>query len=103
MDGSYLWNTGAFIFKAGTMLKLLKKLAPRIYCSVAHDKNICASHKRAPDISIDYAVMEKAHNIYCAKGAYGWNDIGSFESLIPVLRRESRRFVLEDGKVTKIL
>jgi len=102
-DGSYLWNTGAFIFKAGTMLKLIKKFAPKIYCSIAPGKNICANHKRAPDISIDYAVIEKYGNIYCVKAEYEWHDLGGFESLIKVLTHEGRKFRLRGGKVVSIL
>ena len=99
-SGQYLWNTGIFIFRATTIFKAIKKFSPGIYAVL--DKG-AKRYKDMPDISIDYAVMEKARNVYCARGAYGWNDIGSFQSLISVLKRESRRFVLEDGKVTKIL
>jgi len=98
--GLYLWNAGMFIFRAGTILKAVKKFSPKIYALLGKG---AGHYKDMPDISIDYAVMEKARNMYCTRGAYGWNDIGSFASLIPVLKRESRRFVLEDGKVTKIL
>lgn len=102
-SGRYLWNTGAFIFKASTILKAVKKLTPQI------DKNLVRLDKRLsrygdmPEISIDYAVMEKARNIYCAAGSYGWDDIGSFTSLASVLKRESRRFTMKDGKVASIL
>ncbi|MFH0763799.1 MAG: mannose-1-phosphate guanylyltransferase [Candidatus Omnitrophota bacterium] len=98
--GLYLWNAGAFIFRASTIVKAIRKFAPGIYALIGKGAK---HYKDMPDISIDYAVMEHARNMYCIKGGYGWNDIGSFESLIPVLKRESRRFVLEDGKVTKIL
>ncbi|MCX5686762.1 MAG: mannose-1-phosphate guanylyltransferase [Candidatus Omnitrophica bacterium] len=100
LSGQYLWNAGAFIFRVDTLLKAVKKFSPGIYALLGKGAK---HYKDMPDISIDYAVMEKTRNMYCARGAYGWDDIGSFQSLIPVLKRESRRFVLEDGKVTKIL
>jgi mannose-1-phosphate guanylyltransferase len=56
-----------------------------------------------PDISLDYAVMEKARSIYCIRGSYGWNDVGSFKALKKILKRESRKFVEEDGKIVRIL
>ncbi|MDP3804844.1 MAG: mannose-1-phosphate guanylyltransferase [Candidatus Omnitrophota bacterium] len=102
-SGQYLWNAGAFIFKANTILKAIKRFAPKIYALLDKlDKNM-KNYEDMPDISIDYAVMEKTRNIYCVKGTYGWNDIGSFDSLVSVLKRESRRFILNDGKVTAIL
>jgi mannose-1-phosphate guanylyltransferase len=99
-SGQYLWNSGAFIFTAGSILNNIKRFAPRI----SEVLNKGTKHYRdMPDISIDYAVMEKAGNIYCVTGSYGWNDMGSFDSLISVMRRERRNFVFEDGKVTAIL
>lgn len=96
-DGGYLWNAGIFIFRVSALLKAVKRFAPEIF------KGINKSYRGLPDISIDYAVMEKADNIYCVKGAYGWQDIGSFDSLRKVLKKEGRRFVERKGKVIKIL
>ena len=56
-----------------------------------------------PNISVDYAIMEKAYEIYCVKGSYFWEDIGSFDSLKKILKKEGKRFIEKDGKVTKIL
>jgi len=47
--------------------------------------------------------MEKAYNIFCVRGSYTWEDVGSFESLKKVLKREGRSFVEKDGKVLKII
>jgi len=101
-SGKYLWNAGIFIFRAGTLLAALKIHAPEIFRALK-SKNIDRSYGKMPDISIDYAVMEKADNIYCVKSSYGWNDLGSFAALEKVLRGESRRFIKKDGKIVKIL
>lgn len=95
-SGRYLWNAGAFIFKADTFLSVVKKLAPKIY-------NGLKNYTKLPDISIDYAIMEKARNIYCIKGQFRWCDMGSFENLADVLRRESRKFITDNGKIIKII
>jgi mannose-1-phosphate guanylyltransferase len=100
-SGAYLWNSGIFIFKARTFMTSLQRYAPKIFSESAHE-NISKSYERMPDISIDYAVMEKADNIYCLKGSYGWSDIGSFQALERVLNRESRTFVKRGGKIVKI-
>ncbi len=100
--GRYLWNSGIFIFKARTILSAIRKYAPKIYKGLSN-KSINASYGNMPDISIDYAVMEKADNVYCVKGSYEWSDLGSFDALEKVLKRESRSFIKKDGKIVKIL
>jgi len=101
-SGRYLWNAGIFIFKASTLIKALKKYAPKIFHGLK-SKDMRRSYKKMPDISIDYAILEKADNVYGLKGYYNWTDMGSFDALRKVLKRESRRFVEKDGKIIKIL
>ncbi|MFA5084753.1 MAG: mannose-1-phosphate guanylyltransferase [Candidatus Omnitrophota bacterium] len=102
-DGGYLWNTGTFIFKAVTFLGAIRRLAKGIYGPLKDMRRIEEKYDMLPNISVDYAIMEKAYEIYCVKGSYGWEDVGSFDSLKKVLRAEGRRFVERDGKVVKIL
>lgn len=99
----YLWNAGAFIFSTHAILKAFKIFARDIFNGLKEPDNITKRYKTLPDISIDYAVMEKADNIYCVKGSYRWQDMGSFESLKTILKREKRKFVLKNGKIVKIL
>ena len=102
-DGTYLWNTGAFIFKVDMLLRSVKKFVPKVYKIISHTGSIRAAYKKAPDISIDYAVIEKFRNTYCVKAEYEWHDLGGFESLIKVLAHEGRDFKLRGGKVVSIL
>jgi mannose-1-phosphate guanylyltransferase len=102
-DGSYLWNTGTFIFKAVTFLGAIRRLARDIYGPLKDMRKIEENYDMLPNISVDYAIMEKAYEMYCVKGSYGWEDIGSFDSLKKVLRAEGRRFLERDGKVIKII
>jgi mannose-1-phosphate guanylyltransferase len=102
-SGRYLWNSGAFCFAAGTLLQAMKSYAPAIYRNLKDAVSIAGKYEKMPDISLDYAVMEKAKSIYCIKGSYGWNDVGSFEALKKVLKMESRKFVETDGKIVRIL
>jgi len=95
-SGKYLWNAGAFIFRANAFLRAVKEFEPELYDNLK-------DYASLPDISVDYAIMEKARNIFCVKGSYRWQDMGSFESLASILRRESRQFVTKDGKIVKIL
>ena len=101
-SGNYLWNMGAFILKAETASKLMRKFAPKIYNTIFRAPNIKEAYKKVPNISIDYAVIEKYRNIYCVKADYEWHDLGGFESLIKILTREKREFELKGGKVVSI-
>jgi mannose-1-phosphate guanylyltransferase len=102
-SGMYLWNSGAFIFAAETLLHSMRNSAPDIYRNLKDVKNIGKRYEKMPDISLDYAVMEKAKNMYCIRGSYGWSDVGSFKALKKVLKRESRKFTEEDGKIVRIV
>lgn len=103
-SGKYLWNMGAFIFSVDTILAHLKRHAPRIYRGTrAAGRVTRASYSRLPDISIDYAVMERAKDLYCVPGDHGWQDMGGFDALRAVLRKEGRRFVERNGKVVEIV
>lgn len=102
-EGDYLWNTGTFIFKATTYLGAIRRLAVDIYGGLKDLRKIEERYEKLPNISVDYAIMEKAYEVYCVKGSYFWEDIGSFESLKKILKMEGRRFIEKDGKVNKII
>ena len=90
--GNYYWNSGMFMFKAGVFLNELKKHSPEVYEEVlkSYEKRQKVSENQIrlkemqniPDISIDYAVMEKSDRIKVVKSEFDWNDVGSFDSLI---------------------
>lgn len=102
-SGSYLWNSGIFVFRVDALMAAFRRHAPQIYRHLKVAGRAAKSYARMPDISIDYAIMEKVKGILCVRSSYRWNDVGSFESLKKVLRCEGRRFLERDGKVVKIL
>ncbi len=102
-SGRYLWNSGLFIFKADRLLEEVKRCAPTIYRGLAGKGDVENVYMSMPDVSIDYAVMERAKRVFCVNGNFRWRDMGSFESLKRILKRESRRFIMKDGKVVKVL
>ncbi|MDD5423058.1 MAG: mannose-1-phosphate guanylyltransferase [Candidatus Omnitrophota bacterium] len=102
-SGRYLWNTGIFIFSAACILEVTRKLAPKIYNAVTKMRHKGNMYDSLPNISIDYAIMEKVGNMYCVKGDYRWHDMGSFKTLESILKRESRKFVSRGGKIVKII
>lgn len=104
-SGEYFWNSGMFLFKAGVFLQALKKFAPEIHA--ACEKSIKArkegkdfirpeveSFRLCPSDSIDYAVMEKTDRAVMVPLDAGWSDVGSWEALHAVSKRNRDRNAL---------
>lgn len=102
-SGLYLWNAGVYVFRADAILKAVGKFAPRIIAAVSGPGQAGSCYRNAPDISIDYAVMEKSPDLYCVPGGYGWQDLGSFGRLKLALKMEGRRYVEKNGRIVKII
>jgi mannose-1-phosphate guanylyltransferase / mannose-6-phosphate isomerase len=93
--GNYLWNSGMFCFKAGVILDEMTRHSPDVakaaeacWASLGADKapaqmlEIPAeSFAKMPDISIDYAVMERSSNVAVVPSSFGWSDIGSWGAI----------------------
>jgi len=91
-DGSYLWNSGIFLFTAGAYLAELERLEPEMAtrCREAVDKGKPdldfyrlnrEAFEACPAQSIDYAVMEHAAKTAVVPVEAGWNDVGSWSAL----------------------
>ncbi len=97
---TYFWNSGIFMFKASTMIEEIKKLAPEIYKTMEEfdfsksDKIEYNLFDRMPNISIDYAIMEKSDKIALVKLESDWNDLGSWQSIYDVSKKDSQNNVL---------
>ncbi len=94
--GNYFWNSGMFCFRVGTVLAELHQHAPEVL-EVAQ-QTLAASRlatsgadswltldteqfAKAPDISIDYALMERSSKVATVPCDIGWNDIGSWNAV----------------------
>lgn len=91
-SGKYLWNAGIFLFTAGTLIAAFRKHAPEVLGPVeaaVSDAHTDLSFLRlapvpwdgVPDISIDYAIMEKAANLAVMPFAAGWSDLGGWDAV----------------------
>jgi len=81
-DGNYYWNSGMFAFSIETMKNELKKYAPEIYKKMSSNfNNMIKDFYKMPDISIDYAVMEKSKKSAVLEADLLWSDLGSWDSL----------------------
>jgi len=107
-SGQYLWNAGIFIWKAKDVIEGFKQYQPDLYALFAKgmaDYNtdresafIDAHYKNAPKISIDYALMEKANNVYTVPADIGWSDLGTWASLWDVKQKDDQQNVLISDK-----
>jgi len=91
-SGDFLWNSGMFCFKAGVFLEELQRLAPVVFNQArktfdnanvvgdTYDFDL-ADMNLIPDISIDYAVMEKTNLVKVVPCDIGWSDMGSFDAM----------------------
>lgn len=97
---TYFWNSGIFMFKASTMIEEIKKLTPEIY-EVMDEFNFSDSEQieynlfnKMPSISIDYAIMEKSDKIALLKLESDWNDLGSWQSIYDVSKKDNSNNVM---------
>jgi mannose-1-phosphate guanylyltransferase/mannose-6-phosphate isomerase len=103
-SGTYLWNSGMFCATVGALLAALREHQPALLESARACWKACASRAELdshiveidaaafgalPDISIDFAVMEKAANVAVVKARFGWSDIGSWNAIHDVLRSDA--------------
>ncbi len=95
-DGNFYWNSGMFCFKAGRLLEEMAQHAPDVASAAAACWQMLKSRcdtaslmlevpaegfAQVPDISIDYAVMERSSQVAVVPSDFGWSDIGSWSAI----------------------
>ena len=109
-SGDYSWNSGMFVFRADTMLAELERHVPGLVqrCNAAlaassRDLDFIRldpeSFESVPNISIDYAVMEKTDKAAVVSCSLGWNDVGAWSSLWTLQSRDDSGNVLQGDVV----
>lgn len=98
--GGYVWNSGIFMFSARQVLAEMQKLAPAVTeaagDAVAQGRKDLdfvrldkVAFERAPDISIDYAIMEKTKNAAAVSSSFAWSDMGSWDAIWKVGEKDT--------------
>jgi len=104
-SGTYLWNSGMFLFKASTFLNELHEFASDIADGAEHAWNkasrernrVVLNHRIFSTVrgeSIDYAVMEKTANAAVVPTDPGWSDVGSWASLWEIADKDEHGNIL---------
>ena len=102
-SGMYSWNSGMFVWKASTILRLFEQLLPDIYSELVKIGEVMGTedeqrvieeiYPEIPKISIDYGIMERAKDVLMLEGDFGWNDVGSYDALEEIYDRDENNNV----------
>ena len=90
-QSNYLWNSGIFVWSVSTIVNAFRVYHPEIshlfedifsYYDLPQEQDmINQQFPKCESISVDYAIMEKAEEIFVYPADFGWSDLGSWESL----------------------
>ena len=101
-SGEYLWNSGIFMFKASTYLETLQKLQNDMFlrCCNSYNKAVrdldfirlfAEDFEKCPNISVDYAIMEKAEKVAVTPIDVGWSDVGSWQAIAEITKQDENK------------
>lgn len=87
-SGEYLWNSGMFVWKVSTIEKNITKYLPDMTDGFEKLYNVADTNgfkavlnevfPQFRSESVDFGIMEKAHNVYTIPGSFGWDDVGNW-------------------------
>lgn len=108
-SGEFFWNSGMFMWRADSILKAFEKYDPETAAVFDHGLEFFGTDREseyidkafpsAPSISIDYAIMEKADNVYVITADLGWSDLGTWNALYECSPKNQERNVTQNCKV----
>lgn len=88
---NYLWNSGIFIWNVNTIINAFRVYEPEVssifeelmpYYGTDEEQNkIDESYPQCKNISVDYAILEKAEEIFVFPASFSWSDLGTWNSL----------------------
>ena len=95
---SYFWNAGIFIWGVGTIVNAFRVYQPAInrvfesllpvYGTPREQEEINKRFPECESISVDYAIMEKAEEIFVCPADFGWSDLGTWGSLLMQTKKD---------------
>jgi len=94
-SGEYLWNAGMFFMSVKTLINSYKTLAPELYEILAPitessdvKRFILEQYPQTPNLSIDYAIIEKSGEVVTIPSDIGWSDLGTWASLFQEVKKD---------------
>lgn len=108
-SGNFLWNGGIFIWSVKAITSAFESFQPQMnalfmngYESYNTDREtdfISAHYAQAADVSIDYAILEKASNVFVLPASFDWNDLGTWGSLHEKLPKDDNNNAVVNATV----
>lgn len=97
-SGDFLWNAGIFVWQVKNIIKAFERHNPELHeVFDAEKENLNTGEEEAAieriypqctNVSIDYAVMEKADNVYVIPSSFGWSDLGTWTSAYDIIEKD---------------
>ncbi len=97
-QNNFFWNAGVFIWSASTIVNAFRVYQPaiskvfegmeHIYGTPEEQENIDKCYPECENISVDYAIMEKAEEIFVCPANFGWSDLGTWGSLVEQSKKD---------------
>ena len=95
----FVWNAGIFVWSIAAIIEAFNKYQPELadlfaagHSSYGTDEEasyIETAYSQCKSISIDYAIMEKADNVFTFLGDFGWSDVGSWDALHELVEKDA--------------
>ena len=108
-SGNFLWNGGIFIWSIKSITEAFEKFQPQMnalftkglesYNTIAEKSFIAENYALAENVSIDYAMMESAKNVYVLPATFDWNDLGTWGSLHEKLPKDENNNAVVNATV----
>ena len=97
-ENNFFWNAGIFIWSASTIINAFRVYQPSlakvfdslksVYNTEEEQAQIDLRYPECENISVDYAIMEKAEEIFVCPADFGWSDLGTWGSLLMQTKRD---------------
>ena len=97
-QNNFFWNAGVFIWSVSTIVNAFRVYQPaiskvfegmeHIYGTPKEQENIDKCYPECENISVDYAIMEKAEEIFVCPANFGWSDLGTWGSLVEQSKKD---------------
>ena len=108
-SGNFLWNGGIFIWSVQAITAAFEAYQPEMfslfmqgwptYSTADEAAFITSQYAQADNVSIDYAVMESAPNVYVLPATFDWNDLGTWGSLHEKLDKDAHNNAVVNATV----
>lgn len=110
LQGNFLWNAGIFVWSVKAISEAFQRHQPVIYTlfesgksaynTSAEQEFIDRHYHESENISIDYAILEKAQNVWVLPASFDWNDLGTWGSLYDKLDKDGAQNAVVNARLS---